>query len=279
MECLDRMVADMRLRGLRPNTQQRYTVCVRDLQRFVGDRKLATLEYEDLRTFFVYLDRERRLSASSRKQYVAALRFLYRRTLGLGEPVARIPWPRVPRLKPLILSREEVSRLLGCVRSLKYRVVLMALYGAGLRNREVCALQPVDIQSDRMLLHVQEAKGGSNRYTILSSRLLQELRRYWRECRPKAPYLFPAVTRRSGHLSPATVRLVTRKAATDAGITKRVTPHILRHTFATHLLEAGTDLRIIQCLLGHHSIRTTTGYTQVSKTLVGDTTSPLDDLE
>ena len=279
MECLNRMVADLRLRALSENTQVRYLGCIRDLQRYAGDdRPLEELDREEIRSFLIYLEEERQLAPASRKIYMAALRFFYRESLGLSEPVARLPWPRVPRRKPVVLSRQEVKRLLSAVRLLKYRVVLMALYGAGLRIREVCALQPGDIQSERMLLHVRHAKGGSNRYTILSQRLLVELRRYWREARPKPPYLFPAVTRRTGHLCADTVRLVTRRAAEDAGIKRNVTPHVLRHCFATHLLEAGTDIRVIQCLLGHGSIRTTTVYTHVSKTLVGNATSPLDTL-
>ncbi len=277
MGCLDDMVADMRFVGLSDTTQKRYTACVRDLQRFVDDRSLARLERHDVRRYLRHLEAERKLSPSSRKVHAAALRFFYAQTLCMPHLVKGIPSVRVPRKNPVVLSQPRVSRLLSAVRSLKYRAILMTIYGAGLRVREACALRPEHILSDRGLLYVAQTKGGGDRYTLLSPRLLEELRGYWRQHRPKKPYLFPGQAPGS-HIAPSTLRLVMREAAEEIGLGCRVSPHTLRHSFATHLLEAGTDVRVIQSLLGHRSIQTTTGYTHVSETLVGGTTSPLDSL-
>lgn len=276
MEYLDRMVADIRLRGLRPTTETRYVDAIRQAAAFFGDRPLDTLGYEELRGYLVELEREGRLSASTRRVRTFALRFLFRQTLGLPEIAERLPIPRVPKRKPAVLSRTEVLDLLNAVRVRRYRVILMALYGAGLRLREAVSLRVQDIRSDRMLLYVAETKGGGDRYTLLSQRLLEELRTYWRESRPRPPYLFSG--RAGTHTSPSTVRLVFQRAARAARIGRRVTPHTLRHSFATHLLEAGTDLRVIQCLLGHSSIRSTEGYTHVSEVLLASAQSPLDTL-
>jgi len=277
MEYLNRMVADIRLLGLRPSTEARYLEAIRQVARYFEDRPLDTLGYEDLRGYLVELEREGRLSTSTRRIRTYALKFLFKRTLGLPDIAERLPVPRRPRRKPAVLSRTEVAKLLGAVRVRKYRAILMALYGTGLRLREAITLRPEDVRSDRMLLYVSETKGGGDRYTLLSQRLLEELRTYWRESRPRRPYLFPG-RRRGGHTAPDTVRLVFQRAAKAARINRRVTPHTLRHSFATHLLEAGTDLRVIQCLLGHSSVRTTEGYTHVSEVLLASAQSPLDTL-
>ena len=277
---LDRMIDDLRLRGLSANTQGRYSRCVRDLEAHFSDRALDELSTEDVHDFLVYLDRERHLSPSSRKVYTASLRFLYRQTLRMPETIRTLPWPRVPRRKPVLLSQQEVRRLLQAIRSRKLRTVLMTCYGAGLRVREALALRPEHVDSQRMLLEVARAKGGSNRFALLSPRLLEALRCYWREYRPRPPYLFPSHwLKREAPLSPSALQKAVRHATREAGLAKRVTPHVLRHCFATHLLESGVDVRVIQVLLGHQSIRTTMHYTQVSTDLIRSVTSPLDTLE
>jgi integrase/recombinase XerD len=187
------------------------------------------------------------------------------------------PWlsPRRPKRLPVILSGSEVEALLEAVESIKYRAALMTAYGAGLRIGEVCRLQVEDIDSRRMLLHIRDGKGGRDRYGVLSRRLLAVLRAYWKQVRPPKPYLFPG-PKPDRPLSAESVRKVLRKAVQTSGITKHVTPHILRHSFATHLLESGTDIRTIQVLLGHQSIRTTQIYTQVSPEQIRRVKSPLD---
>jgi site-specific recombinase XerD len=175
---------------------------------------------------------------------------------------------------PAVLSAGEVAALLGAIQSLKYRALLMAAYGGGLRIGEACRLRVQDIDSERGVIWVRGGKGGHDRCTLLPQRLLNFLREYWRTDRPH-PWLFPGQTH-VRHISDSSVRAVFKKACMDAGITTPCTPHTLRHSFATHLLDAGTDIRVIQALLGHRSIKTTTIYTHVSLNLIRRTQSPLD---
>lgn len=207
--------------------------------------------------------------------YVAAIKFLYEVTLGRPHEVARIPWPKVGHTLPEVLSGTEVDRLLACIPSAKYRAIVMTTYGAGLRINEVCSLQIGDIDSQRMVIHVREGKGKRDRYVMLPDRVLFMLRRYWAAERPQGPALFPG-QRGARFVCASTVQSNLRKAARVAELGKRVTPHVLRHTFATHLLELGTDVRVIQMLLGHGSIRTTLRYTRVTRTQVAATKSPID---
>ena len=192
--------------------------------------------------------------------------------------VRRIPFPRDTRERlPEILSAAEVERLIGSVSRPKHRAMLMTLYGAGLRVSEVCELVPADIDSQRMLIRVREGEGDKDRHVMLSPRLLTTLREYWRLRPPRGPYLFPS-PRPDKPLSRMAVFRVVRRAARRAGLRKRVNPHMLLHCFATHLLEAGTDIRVIQVLLGHRSLRTTARYVMVSREHVGTVASPLDAL-
>jgi len=272
----DRMEADLRLRNLRPKTQVSYLGCARSYAAY-HMRSPAEMGTEEVRDFLVYLRDERHLQPSSIKVYVAALTFLYTNTLNRPEVVR--PWlqPRIEKKLPEVLSLEEVEALLSAVESVKYRAVLMTAYGSGLRISEVCQLQVEDVDSGRMLLRIRNGKGGRERYSLLSPCLLEVLRAYWKAERPAKPYLFPG-QEPGKHLSDASVRKVQRKAAQQCGITKRATPHILRHCFATHLHDAGTDIRTIQVLLGHCSIRTTQIYTQVSPQHISKVKSPLDAL-
>ena len=218
------------------------------------------------------------MSRSTHGVYVAAIHFLYRVTLDRPGEVRRIPFPRrVSERLPEILSVLEVERLLGAVSRPKHRAMLIVAYGAGLRVSELCALIPTDIDSQRMLIRVRAGKGDKDRYVMLSPRLLATLRAYWRLRPPRGPYLFPS-PRPGKALSRMAVFHVVRRAARRAGLRKRVNPHMLRHCFATHLLEAGTDIRVIQVLLGHRSLRTTARYVLVSREHVGTVKSPLDAL-
>jgi site-specific recombinase XerD len=175
----------------------------------------------------------------------------------------------------VVLSGTEVEAVLGAIESITYRAVLMTTYGAGLRISEACQLQAADIDSKRMLIHISDGKGGKQRYAMLCDRLLKTLRAYWRQVHPKGEYLFPG-QKPGTRLSNSSVRKVLHQAIEDCGIEKRVTPHVFRHSFATHLLDTGTDIRTIQVLLGHNSIRTTQVYTQVSPQHISRVTSPLD---
>jgi integrase/recombinase XerD len=207
---------------------------------------------------------------------VCALRFFYGVTLGRTAIVERIPYARKRRQLPVILSAEEVVRFFSAVPSLKHRTALMTAYAAGLRVSEVVCVKLTDIDSSRMLIRVEQGKGGRDRYIMLSSQLLVVLRAYWREARP-AHWLFPGQDV-SRPLDPSVLQATCRTARAAAKLGKPVTVHTLRHSFATHLLEAGTDIRIIQVLLGHRDLSTTARYTQVAVTTIGNTASPFDRL-
>lgn len=269
-----RMEEDLELKGFAQTTRKDYLLRARHFVAYYG-RSPEQLGEPEVRKYLLHLVQERGVRPTTHHMYVAALKFLFVVTLKRPEVVAGIPWPKVPRTLPDVLSGEEVRRLLGAARSLKYRALMMVAYGAGLRISEACALEVGDIDSERMLIHVRRGKRSKDRFVMLSPKLLEMLRLYWREARPRGPYLFP------GRLpdAPITTRAVDRvvkKVVARAGLTKRVTFHSLRHGFATHLLDAGYDIRTIQRLLGHTSIQTTARYTFVSQEHVGRTRSPLD---
>ena len=272
----DRMHADLTLRRYSLGTVEKYLWCAATFVAFFGVSPLRLGEAE-VRRFLLDLVEQKKASAATHKMFVAAIKFLYGVTLGRPEVAVRVPWPKVGRTLPDILSLDEVQRLLGAIDSLKHRVILMAAYGAGLRIGEACGLQVSDIDSARGLIHVRQGKGKRDRYVMLSARLLAALRAYWKAARPTGTLLFPG-QKADTCISAEAVRDALRVAVDKAKITKHVTPHILRHSFATHLLEGGTDIRTIQVLLGHGSIRTTTRYTQVSAAHIGRTQSPLDRL-
>lgn len=273
-ELRDRMIEDLQLRNYARGTCKQYVDCARA---FVAYHRRPPQEMGELevRQFLLDLVERRKVGPATRKMYVAGIKFLYEVTLQRPEVVAAIPWPKVPQSVPEILSGSEVRRLLDAIESLKYRAVVMTAYGAGLRVAEVCSLHVDDIDSARMTIRVRHGKGDRARYVPLPERVLFLLRRYWVFERPKAPWLFGG--EQSGRpASAASVRYHLSAAARKVGLTKRVTPHVLRHTFATHLLELGTDVRVIQMLLGHRSIRTTVRYTRVTPRLLASTKSPVD---
>jgi len=209
--------------------------------------------------------------------HASALKFLYEVTLDRPEVTLRMARMRVPMHVPVVLTAAEVSRLIASLTSNKVRALVMLTYGAGLRVNEACGLRIDDIDPKRMLLHVRHAKRGRERHVMLSPKLLAALRVYWKASRPAGPYLFPG---RGGHglFRRESVSTAMKKAARKAGITGRVSPHTLRHCFATHLLDAGTDLRTLQVLLGHASLKSTMAYLHVSAARVQSIQSPLDTL-
>jgi site-specific recombinase XerD len=272
----DKMIEDLKLRCYRRRTIESYVGCAR---RFVAHfmKPPTQVGAPEVRQFMLHLNQERKLQPSTQRTYLGAIAFLFEVTLGRPEVVAHMPWPRDRQRKlPDILSLGEVEKLLDAMPSLKHRAILMTAYGAGLRISEACSLQVGDIDSERGLLHVRDGKGGHDRCVMLAQRLLLTLREYWRVARPPGQYLFPG--RGRDFITDSAVRQGLHKAMAKASLRKRVTPHGLRHAFATHLLEAGEDIRVIQALLGHSSIRTTARYTHVSAEHVGRTRSPLDRL-
>ena len=268
----DRMAQDLKLRRLSPSTCKTYLHYARRFAKHYG-RNPADLGEEDIRAYLLHLIEVDLVSHQAYRQSVAALKFLYAVTLDRPLEI-RVPFPKHQRRLPAVLSAGDVTALLGAIQSLKYRALLTAAYGGGLRVGEACRLCVQDIDSDRGVISVRGGKGGHDRCTMLPQKLLNLLRRYWMVDRPR-PWLFPGQTH-GRHISDSSVRAVFKKACVDAGVTTRCTPHTLRHSFATHLLDAGTDIRVIQALLGHRSIKTTTIYTHVSINLIRRTQSPLD---
>lgn len=272
----DRMAEDLKLRRYKPSTCDKYLRCARAFVAY-HRRPPQEMGVDEVRGFLLHLVSERKVSPATHHLYVAAIKFLYATTLKRPEVVVEIPWPKVPQKLPRILSGTEVEALFDAVGSVKYRTIALLAYGAGLRIAEACSLDVEDIDSKRNLIHVRDSKHGRDRYVMLSPRVLLALRAYWRATRPTGSKLFPGQTPGSS-ISHGAVRQALRQAAQQCNLHKRVTPHILRHSFATHLLELGTDVRVIQVLLGHKSIRTTARYAQVSQAHVGRTRSPLDTL-
>jgi len=272
-ELYDKMERDLKLRNLAARTQQIYLQSCCCFVRFFM-KSPAQLGESAIKEYLAHL-LLKGASPETLKMHVAGLKFLYGVTLDRPKVVARIPWPKVPHRKPDILSGSEVLALLKAVKPLVPAMALTTAYAAGLRISEVCRLRVEDIDSKRGLIHVRLGKGNKDRYVMLSRRLLLALRAYWVQRRPQDGWLFPGA-KRGRPLTPNAVQQALRRARKANKLTKRLTAHGLRHAFATHLLETGTDIRIIQVLLGHASIRTTAGYAHVSNKLIASTKSPLD---
>ena len=269
-----RMIEDMTVRNLSPATQRSYLNAISKFSRYFG-RSPDHLGLEDVHAFQVHLVATG-ISWPALNQIVCALRFFYGVTLGQADLPERIPYAREPRKLPVVLSADEVVRFLEAVPGLKSRTALTTAYAAGLRASEAVRLKVGDIDSGRMLLRVEQGKGAKDRYAMLSPQLLTILRGYWRLARPRH-WLFPG-RGEDRPVDPQVLHAACRSACTAAGLAKRVTVHTLRHSFATHLLEAGTDIRIIQALLGHNNLSTTARYTRVADTTIRNTVSPLDRL-
>jgi site-specific recombinase XerD len=270
-----RMIEDMTLRNLSPSTQQSYVYAVANFSRHFG-RSPDKLSLEQVRAYQLHLIGLKR-SWTHINQVTCALRFFYAVTLGRKEAIGNIISAREPIKQPLVLSAEEVARFLEAVPALRDRVALVTAYAAGLRVGEVSRLKPSAIDSKRMLILITAGKGGKDRYVMLSPRLLSILRSYWCLTKPRH-WLFPG-RNPDDPVSVATLQEACRKARQHAGLDKRVTTHVLRHSFATHLYERGTDIRLIQVLLGHARLSSTERYTQVATNLIARASSPLDDLD
>jgi integrase/recombinase XerD len=268
-----KMERDLTLRNMAVETRKSYLWCCQNFVRHMM-KSPSEMGLPEVESFLELLAKDG-ASPTKKKKHVAGLKFLYRVTLDRPEVAAKIPWPKVPHPKPDILSGTEVDRLLEAMVELKYRVVVATAYGAGMRISEACRLQVEDIDSKRGVIHVRLGKGRKDRYVMLSQRLLEALRGYWQLVKPPGPFLFPG-KKPGSHISHHAVGDAFKAAFSKTGIQKRITFHSLRHAFATHLLEAGADIRVIQVLLGHGSIRTTARYAQVSQRHVASVKSPLD---
>jgi len=270
-----RMLEDMKICNLSVHTQQRYLARVAAFAKYFG-RSPELLGPEEIRRYQLYLIQEKELSASTLTVTVCALRFLYGTTLRRDWSFERIPMPRVERKLPIVLSQEEVVHFFQAVHSLKYQAIFRSIYAAGLRVSEVANLKVTDIDSQRMTIRVEQGKGRRDRFVMLSPRLLEILRKYWKAARSSV-WLFPGQVK-DQPISPTTISMVCRKISLELKLSKRISPHILRHSFATHLLENGVDLRKIQVLLGHRNPSSTARYTHIAVHNVQRTASPLDSL-
>lgn len=268
-----RMLEDMQLRNLSAETQRSYIHYVAQFASYYGTNP-EQLGLDDIRNYQLYLIEQRQLSPQSINVFVAAVKFLYTVTLEMPWTDRQFVRLKVPATLPVPLSATEVADFLKHVGPLKHRIAVLLCYGSGLRISEAVALKVGDIDSARMLIRVRNGKGGKDRYTILSELVLNLLREYWRRERP-THFLFPG-KKRGAHLRPSTIQQLCQEAAHLAGITKRVTPHTLRHSFATHLLENGVDTRTIQVMLGHTRIDTTARYTAVTPRAMKQVVSPAD---
>jgi|SRR5208337_194071 len=270
----DRMAEDLTLRNFSPATRRVYLIYARKFAAFYM-RSPEELGAPEIRRFLLHQIEVQCLSHGAYRQVYAALKFLYSVTLGRSWEVEHIPFPRRRSIPlPQVLHPDELTALFQATRRLQYRALFMTCYAAGLRITEACRLRVEDIDSKQMVLHVRHAKGGKERLTLLSARLLEVLRAYWRAEKPRG-WLFPSRTPGQA-LSTESARRALTQVCRDAGLTKRCTPHTLRHCFATHLLDAGVDLVVLQALLGHHSIRTTSRYTHISVQRIRNVVSPLD---
>lgn len=271
-----RMLEDMQMRNLARNTQRNYLHAVATFARHFK-RSPDQLGEEQIREYLLHLINERRMAWASYNIVRCGIKFFYTVTLGRTWPNQRLVTAKTERKLPVVLSREEIATLLNSIRKPKARAIVMTLYATGMRVSEVTHLRVADIDSARMVIRVSQGKNRKDRYVMLSPRLLEELRAYWRLFRP-VDFLFFGTNRHKPLLSP-TINQMLRRLERRAGLHKHVTPHVLRHTFATHLLEAGVDIRTIQSLLGHRNLKTTALYTFVALSRVASTASPLDLLE
>jgi integrase/recombinase XerD len=267
-----RMIEDMTIRKLAPKTQRDYVQRIKQFAAFLG-RSPDTASFEDVRRYQLHLAAAG-AGVPTLNQSTSTLRFFFRVTLGRGDIVNHTQFVHEPRKLPVVLSPQEVARFLDAAPGLKYKAALSVAYGAGLRVSEVVALKVSDIDSKRMVIRIEQGKGHKDRYVMLSPHLLELLRAWYKAARPQG-WLFPGLK----PASPMTTRQLTRAchaAAHMAAIGKRVSPHTLRHSFATHLLEQNIDIRVIQVLLGHAKLDTTALYTRVATKTIREIMSPLE---
>jgi integrase/recombinase XerD len=272
-----KMLEELQRRNYSPKTIYYYLKTVKDFANYFG-KSPDQLGPDELRRYQVYLLKERKLGVRTVASRVAALRFFFIRTLKKEGFREEIPYPKYTRPLPTVLSKEEVARLINAAGNLTHRTLLMTLYGTGMRRAEVKQLKVHHIDSSRMMIHVECGKGGYSRDIPLSTVLLETLREYWRYKKPK-DYLFPGRGKKNQPIIGKTIWNACLQAARFAGITKHVMPHTLRHSFATHMLEDGTDLRTIQILLGHRDLETTARYLHLSQSHLRAVVNPLDSLQ
>jgi len=269
----DRMHRDLQIRGFSRSTQQCYLTRMKALVRFFR-RPPDELTLDDIHSYQLHLTRDRKVCWASFNQSVCAIRFFYGVTLNKDWDIQRIPFQKTGRKLPVVLSCKEVTKLFQAVENLKHRTMLMTVYAAGLRVSEVTHLHTSDIDGQRMTLRIEQGKGRQDRYVMLSHKLLVVLREYWKSYRTRH-WLFEGQNPQAP-LSRSAVQKVFKNAKLKAGISKKVSVHGLRHSFATHLLESGVNIRKIQLLLGHRSLQSTQIYTHVARDYLKDTPSPLD---
>jgi len=269
----DQMRVDLQLSGAKPNTQRSYLREVNNLVNYFH-RSPEELGETELKEYLLSLIQERHLSEGTFRFYVAALKFFYRTTLKREWLVEKIRHPRAKRKLPIVLDLSEVESLFAVTKNLKHKAILMITYSSGLRASETARLKITDIDSKRMMVRITQGKGGKDRYSILSQTTLEHLREYWRKYRPQE-WLFSGAKEKE-HISTNSIQQLFYKAKKRARITKPASVHTLRHSFATHLIEAGTSLHHVQLLLGHKSPNTTTVYLHVSRLNLAQITSPLD---
>ena len=274
------MLEELQRRNYSQTTVNTYLKVVEDFARHFG-RPPDKLGKEQLRAYQVHLLQERKLGVRTVGLHTAALRFFFCKTLKRMYPVEEVPYSRAPRRLPIILTREEAIRLIASASNLFHRAMLITMYSTGMRRAELCRLKVGDIDSTRMLIHIRQGKGGKDRDVPLSAKTLETLREYWRWMKPKT-YLFPGTVNGSRADKPITPKVLweaCREAAQRAGITKAVRPHLLRHSFATHLVEGGADLPTVQALLGHTDLKPTSIYLHLSERHIKAAGTPLDNME
>jgi len=275
-ELRKRMISEMQLRGFAASTRKKYLKAVKGLAQYfnLSPDKISGQMFKD---YILYLQNDRKLSWSTINIDISAIRFFYASVLDRKETGLAVPPRKSPRRLPEILNEDELRRLFSGATNPKHMLLLMTTYAAGLRVSEVVRLKITDIDCGRMMIRVEQGKGGKDRYTILSKRLLLELRAYWRKHK-STNWLFPGQSPER-HISDGTARVVFMMAKLKAGIVKKGGIHMLRHSFATHPLEAGVDLRTIQILMGHASIQSTAQYLHLTRKKMDNTQSPLDMLD
>jgi site-specific recombinase XerD len=271
----EQMLVDLQLKGITPRTQKKYLREIGFMADYF-DKPLEELGEKEVKDYLVHMLQTRNLSRGTYRCYVAGIKFLYNMTLNRPEVVEKIRYPKAAKKLPVVLDLAEIKTLLCVIENLKHRALLTITYSAGLRVSEAAKLKVTDIDSKRMMVRVQQGKGRKDRYSILSQTALELLRQYWRQYRPKE-WLFEG-QKEGTPLCYTSIRNIFIEAKERAGITKPASVHTLRHSFATHLIEAGTSLHHVQLLLGHRSPTTTTVYLHVSKMNLAQVCSPLDSI-
>ena len=256
------------------NTQRIYCNYFKDFYTYFENKNLEKISVDQINKYIFNLIQLKNISISQQNQRINAIKFYYEKVLGRSKQYYELHRPNKEHKLPKVLSKNEVKKILNSCKNIKHHCILMLIYSAGLRRSELLDLKIFDINSERMLININGAKGKKDRISLLSENTLRILREYYKEYKPKE-YLFEGA--KGGKYSPTSVAKVLKNAANKAGIKKTITPHMLRHSFATHLLEQGTDLRYIQELLGHSSSKTTEIYTHVSKKAINKIKNPVDD--